>query len=117
MRKETIIFLADTPSEKVFWCSNGNRIKNLKELERELKKMDEEIFGHHVNEEKNDFSNWIYDVIGDIELAENIREIKDKSEIAKKVKNRIAQHKRKTKTSKKKKATKKTSKKKTKRGK
>ena len=47
-------------------------------------------FNFHVNSEKNDFSSWIYDVIGDIKLAEDIRDVKDAKTAGKIVRNRIS---------------------------
>ena len=42
-----------------------------------------------INKEKNDFSNWIYDVIGDSELADSLRKCKDKKTAVKRVKSRV----------------------------
>lgn len=61
--------LDDVDGDKRFFVCDGSIIKNLKELGVVLKNMSDETFGYHVNEEKNDFSNWVKDVIGDEELA------------------------------------------------
>ena len=45
-----------------------------------LKKMKNETFMHHVNEKKNDFSNWVEEVFGNKRLAEELRKIKTKQE-------------------------------------
>ena len=50
--------LQDVKPENTFWLKNGNGIKKIAELGRELKQMKEEIFSHHVNNGKNDFANW-----------------------------------------------------------
>ena len=63
----------DVEGEKRFFCHDGYVIKNLDELAKYLNRMTEEVFQYHVNSEKNDFSNWIRDVIGDTKLADELR--------------------------------------------
>ena len=65
--------LHDIEGEKRFFCHDGYVIKNLDELAQYLNKMTEDVFQYHVNSEKNDFSNWIRDVIGDQKLASDLR--------------------------------------------
>ena len=65
--------MQDVPEEKKFWVVDGTTIKNLEELSQSLRAMNEETFNYHVNENKNDFYNWIKDVIQDEELAESIQ--------------------------------------------
>lgn len=87
LTKETASkFLSDVPESNKFWCNNGEALSNLKDLKNALVNMNEETFSHHVNQEKNDFSNWINDVIGDGELANEVRMAKSKSDLAKKSK-------------------------------
>lgn len=62
-------WLAGVPEDKVFWVQDGRVLKNLADLEAALKEMSEETFRYHLNESKNDFSNWVRDVIGDEKLA------------------------------------------------
>ena len=61
------------PEEKRFWLCDGRVLKSLKELREALRYMDNGIFTYHVNENKNDFYNWIKDVIGNEKLAEEIK--------------------------------------------
>ncbi len=68
--------------EHFFVLSNGNKLKNLQELEDSLKTMNADVFNFHVNESKNDFANWINDVMGLNELAQNVREVKTKEQIS-----------------------------------
>ena len=42
--------------EHYFRLTNGDSIKNVKELVRALRGMDDSTFMHHVNSEKNDFA-------------------------------------------------------------
>jgi len=61
--------LTTAQGEQCFWCSNGEVLSSLVELQDALKAMEEEVFAHHVNKERNDFANWIEYVLGDAELA------------------------------------------------
>ena len=61
--------LRDVAQDKVFWCRDGRLLKNLDELAAALQEMSDETYHHHVTGEKNDFSNWVWDVIGDATLA------------------------------------------------
>ena len=81
--------LADASPEQCFWVNNGPIIKNLSEMSDALGSMKDEIFRYHVNEEKNDFGNWVRDVLKDEELANDIARIKSKERILKKVQSRI----------------------------
>ncbi len=67
--------LGDTAPELRFWLSDGRVIKNLDELIEALRTMKESVFEFHANKQKNDFSNWIRDVLGDKGLAEKIRKV------------------------------------------
>ena len=61
--------LAKVPEEYIFRCYGGMTFRDLKELAAGLATMSDDVFDHHVNQEKNDFYNWVRDVIEDIELA------------------------------------------------
>ena len=63
--------LVSIKPEEHFRLSSGRVLKNLNELLNALKSMDEETFEFHVNEQKNDFGNWIKDVFKDEELAKS----------------------------------------------
>jgi hypothetical protein len=98
MKKENYSnYLANVPPEKAFWVNNDGVLNNLDELASALKEMSMEQFQHHVSKEKNDFSNWIRDVIGDVTLANKLRRLKTKSAAVKAVRLRILQLKRRSK--------------------
>lgn len=63
-RNQALRWLGDVPTDKVFYCCNGEVYRNLSELESALERMQDEHFVYHVNVEKNDFSNWVRHVIG-----------------------------------------------------
>ena len=65
--------LAHAVGEQCFWTTDGRVISNLIELQQALGDMADEVFVHHVTKEKNDFADWIENVLGDVELAKNFR--------------------------------------------
>lgn len=83
------VLLTEVPEDKAFWCYGGEVFKSLPELELALRHMSDEAFQHHVTQHKNDFSNWIRDVLGDTTLAKQLSKVTDKSKAASKIKARI----------------------------
>ena len=82
-RVEVIIrkkVLGEAPEEHHFVVADGKKLKNVLELADALETMSEEIFRHHANEFKNDFSSWVKDVFYDHSLAEDISRAKTKFE-------------------------------------
>jgi hypothetical protein len=65
-----------------FHLSNGAVLKSARELLDSLEGMDDGTFRHHVNQERNDFSNWINDVYGSRSLAEQVRGCTTKDSVA-----------------------------------
>ncbi len=86
---EARFLLSDAKEENSFNLQNGGRLKNLRELAEALDIMPGEVFLHHVTEEKNDFVNWVNDVIGDKELAKEISKTRLRSIMLSKVANRV----------------------------
>ena len=82
-------YLSDCSPEQCFWVNNGPVLKNLEELANFLPEMGEDTFRHHVNGEKNDFSNWINNIIGDQKLANNLLSSSTKESAQKKVMDRL----------------------------
>ena len=72
--------LGEAPEEHHFVVADGRKIKNILELADALETMSEEIFSHHANQFKNDFSAWVKDVFYDHSLAEDIARAKNKLE-------------------------------------
>ena len=82
-RVEVIIkkkVLGEAPVEHHFIVADGKKLKNIIELADALETMSEEIFRHHANEIKNDFSAWVKDVFYDHSLAEDISRAKNRLE-------------------------------------
>ncbi|RJQ40707.1 MAG: hypothetical protein C4555_01175 [Dehalococcoidia bacterium] len=82
--------LADVPEEFVFRCGNGCILHNMRELADELKSMPEETYAFHVNAEKNDFVNWVRDIIKDDTLVKALQKASSRSQAASAVENRVA---------------------------
>ena len=82
-------FLADVPEEYVFWCCDGQIIRNMKQLAEALLGMTDETFRYHSNNNKKDFSRWVSDVIGDEKLADHLVDASDRTVAAGYVATRI----------------------------
>lgn len=87
--KDVSRFIADVPKEKAFWVNKGPVLKNLKGLADALEKMPEDTFKYHANKQKNDFYNWVKDVIGDIALADSLKRAATKQAALDKVRSRL----------------------------
>ncbi len=67
----------DVVPEEAFITSEGEELKNLDELLDALNRATPEQFRKHVNEEKNDFANWIRNSVKDPELADRLEKTTD----------------------------------------
>ena len=83
--------LSNVPEDKIFWVNDGRILRNLNDLSSALADISEETFIYHVNKEKNDFKNWISEVVGDKKLANGIAKAKSKEHMLNKVNKRINQ--------------------------
>jgi hypothetical protein len=81
--------VTDVPVEFVFYCNNGNVLRNMNELASELKSMSDETYSYHANMEKNDFMNWVRDIIKDETLAINLQKARSRSQAARAVTDRV----------------------------
>ena len=82
--------MGEVPEDKRFWCYDGRVFKSLQELEAAFNEMTEETFRYHSNETKNDFSNWVRDVIGDEKMALDLQKSTSAAKAAKIVATRVA---------------------------
>ncbi len=67
--------LGEVPEEYHFVLADGKKLKSLFDLANAFSKMGDEIFKHHANSSRNDFSNWINDVFKLPDLAKEISAI------------------------------------------
>ena len=88
-KEEAYRRLGDVAGDKRFWCQDGKVIKNLRDLEEALNNMSDETFHYHSVEDKNDFSNWVRDVVGDTALANQLKGVMTSIAAARKVEARI----------------------------
>jgi len=64
--------LEKVPAAYAFYCYDGTVFTDVNELAAGLATMSDETFAYHSNPEKQDFSNWVRDVVGDEQLADNL---------------------------------------------
>lgn len=81
--------LSNVPEEKIFWSHDGQIFRSLHELESGFNRMTEETYKYHANAAKNDFSNWVREVIGDDTLAKDLEKAPNRLDAAMKVESRI----------------------------
>ncbi len=81
--------LENVPSQHSFKLKSGKEITNLYELALHLAAMDDDTFSHHVNGDKNDFRNWVLDIVRDEGLADKIANAKDRKKMANVVEKRV----------------------------
>lgn len=79
-RKSAKKLLVKVPTEYVFWCHDGSVFTDIYDLLEGLKTMSDETFAYHSNLEKHDFSNWIRDIIGDEDLANDLMIVTNRPE-------------------------------------
>ena len=82
--------LADVTDDHRFFCQDGFICKDLAGLSECLSHISQQVYSYHVSDNKNDFSNWIQDILGDKTLADTLLGIKKPAEAAKIVSERIA---------------------------
>jgi hypothetical protein len=80
--------LAKVPEAKVFWCNDGQVFEDLAALAEGLDRMSDETFTYHCNDAKNDFSIWVLEVIGDGDLAKNLKTLINRQQAHTRVKQR-----------------------------
>jgi hypothetical protein len=86
MKKKELINADDA---NLFWVNGNGALRNLKELADSLSGMSDETFVYHVNAEKNDFANWIKEVLLDSKLAADLKKTKTRTAMLKKVEARL----------------------------
>lgn len=88
MPQEKII--SDVRPENSFYLKDGRILRNIYELSEAIRLMKDDVFRYHVNSSKNDFANWIGDVLGDEELANKVSKIKEPKAMHRAISSRIA---------------------------
>jgi len=83
-------YLAKVPEGNVFWSHDGRVLRDMKDLKDALADMSDHVFSYHLNEMRNDFSNWVKDVIGDQKLARDLEKASNREQAAKMVDERYS---------------------------
>lgn len=83
--------LFDVPKGEEMNLIDGQVLKNLHDLVYSLEQVDDFVLEHHVNENRNDFHDWVKDVHQDDKLANELLSVASKQEISKVVVKRIKQ--------------------------
>lgn len=73
-----------------FWVHDGPVLSDIAELNRALKEMNDDQYAYHVNESKNDFANWVDEVLQDPHCAEDLRHAKSRHAAQHIVENHLA---------------------------
>ena len=60
------------PDHYSFFLHDGRTLRNLNDLMKSLDTMPNDIYDFHANNSKNDFSNWVRDIIGEPELSSRL---------------------------------------------
>ena len=63
------------PEEYHFVLADGRKLRDMLELVESLENMNEDVYRHHVNEVRNDFSTWVRDIFNEHELADEIAKL------------------------------------------
>ena len=71
--------LVHASGEYCFWTTDGRIIANLIELRDAFASMSDHVFKHHVTKDKNDFAEWVQDILLDKQLAKSLRSAKKQS--------------------------------------
>ena len=82
--------MVKSPARDVFRCHDGSVFTSLRELAEGFVAMSDETFAYHSNSERQDFSNWVKDVIGDELLANELSNADSRLQAAEYVVVRIA---------------------------
>jgi hypothetical protein len=63
-------------NKKSFWCHDGQVLNSLLALKDALSEMEKSVFLHHVTKDKNDFADWVEQVLHDADCASALRKAK-----------------------------------------
>ena len=88
-KDEAARYLCNAVPEHCFWVNNGPILRNIEDLAGALEAINDDIYAYHANKDKNDFSKWISEVIGDSKLANDLLSSKNKNSALRKVRVRL----------------------------
>ena len=82
--------MADVPEEYVFRCHDGRTLRDMQEFGEAFTQMTDDTFAFHANTDKNDFNNWLKDIIQDEKLARELERSTNRTRAAKNVADRVS---------------------------
>lgn len=82
------------PMWKAFWFHMHLTAKNLEEFAEGMTRINDDIFREHASGQKNDFTRWVREVIGDSVLARELSSVDSKEEAAGIIRTRVGELKR-----------------------
>lgn len=93
-RKRTTIqearqFLQGVDPSVAFYINGGGLVNSLEELAAALVSMEDQTYKFHANSDKNDFANWIKEIVKDQNLAKEMLRARNRTSAARKVSSRI----------------------------
>lgn len=68
--------------EHVFHFKDGKKAHNLHDLKDAIRNMDDDTFSHHVDEDNNDFANWVEFVYKNEALAKDLDKVSTRKAMA-----------------------------------
>jgi hypothetical protein len=89
-RNEAQKLLSNVPEHCTFRTCDGRVIRNIRDLGKTLAHMADDTFRYHTNQQKNDFSQWVKDTIGDEKLARHLGRTTDRKQTLREISQRIS---------------------------
>ena len=87
--KTALQYLVNVRDEFYFDCCDGTVLRRMSELAEALERMSESTFAYHVRNGKNDFSDWVFDAVGDAKLAKDLIALQSCQQFAGRVRRRV----------------------------
>jgi hypothetical protein len=85
--------LVQAPPDKAFWVHGGPVLTDLQQLRDALARdISDEQFVHHVTGERNDFAQWVEEVLGDTQCAEALRQARSRTDALRATEGTLALH-------------------------
>jgi hypothetical protein len=85
--------LVQAPPDKTFWVNGGPVLADLQQLRNALAgEISDEQFVYHVTDDKNDFAQWVEEVLGETQCAQALREAKSRTEALHATESTLAVH-------------------------
>ncbi len=89
-KQEAKRLLSPVDEAYVFFVNDGRVLRDMEELAQALASMSEETYQYHANAEKNDFANWVVDIIKDQQLEASLRKAPSRTQAAKQAASRVS---------------------------